>query len=72
MAAWPLPYHGPQGCIRRGGRGVWQGSPSCQGPPVVPKAGRSLLSLNPLGTKGAEAKFWLSASNIGRGGGGGV
>ena len=25
----------------------------------------------PLGAEGTEAKFWLSASNIGRGGGGG-
>ena len=30
-----------------------------------------MLSLNPLGAKGTEAKFWRSASNIGRGGGGG-
>ena len=36
-----------------------------------PKAGRKFLNLNSLGTEGAEAKFWLSASNIGRGGGGG-
>ena len=36
-----------------------------------PKAGRKLFSLNPVGTEGAEAKFWLSASNIGTGGGGG-
>ena len=34
-----------------------------------PKVGRKYFSLNPLGTNGAEAKFWLSASNIGRGGG---
>ena len=27
------------------------------------------LTLTPLGTEGAEAKIWLSASNIGRGGG---
>ena len=32
----------------------------------------NFLSLNPLGAKGAEAKFWLSASNIEKGGGGGV
>ena len=36
----------------------------------MPKAGRKFLTLNLLGTEGAEAKFWLSASNIGRGGGG--
>ena len=35
-----------------------------------PKAGQKNLGLNPLGTEGTEAKFWLSASNIGRGGGG--
>ena len=35
------------------------------------RAGQKLLSLNPLGAKGAEANFWLSASNIGKGGGGG-
>ena len=60
-----------KGCIRRGGGGGGLGPP----PPWVPlwsppKAGRKLLSVNPLGTEGAEAKFWLSASNIGRGGGG--
>ena len=43
-------------------------------PPRVPlwspsEAGQKFLSLNPLGT---EAKFRLPASNIGRGGGGGV
>ena len=31
-----------------------------------------MLTLNPLGTEGAEAKFWLPASNIGRVGGGGL
>ena len=30
---------GGQGCIRRGGRGVWLGPPSSQGPPVVPAEG---------------------------------
>ena len=67
------------GCIRRGGggggvlkvggRGFWLGLPSSQGPPMVPAEGGPRLT--PLGAKGAEAKFWLSASNIGRGGGGG-
>ena len=66
-----------QGCIRRGGREglkggreVWLGPPSSQGPPMVPDVGQKNLSLNPLGTEGAKAKFWLSASNIGREGGG--
>ena len=36
-----------------------------------PKAGHTFLGLNPLGIKGAQAKFWLSASNIGKGRGGG-
>ena len=35
-------------------------------PPVVPAEGGPNLSVNPLGTEGAEAKLWLSASNIGR------
>ena len=63
---------GGQGCIRRGGEGVGRDPP----PPRVPiwspsKADQTFLILNPLGTEGAEAKFWLSASNIGTGGGGG-
>ena len=49
-----------------------------QGISPSPEAEKALVSncstnsrnLNPLGTEGAEAKFWLSASNIGRGGGG--
>ena len=58
-----------QGYIRKGG-GVGWDTP----PPWVPlwsplKAGRESLSLNSLDAKGAEAKFWVSASNIGRGGG---
>ena len=52
------------------GKGGLAGTPP---PPRVPlwsppKAGQNFLVLNPLD---AEAKFWLSASNIGRGGGGG-
>ena len=49
------------------------GDPLLSGYPLwsTPKAGHESLRLNPLGAKGAEAKFWLSASNIGRGGGGG-
>ena len=61
-----------QGCIRRGGgggEGGLAGTPSSQGHPVVLAEGRPRRSLNPLGTEGAEAKFWLSASNIGRAGG---
>ena len=38
---------------------------------VPAKGGPKSFSVNPLGTEGAEAKFGLSASNIGRGGGGG-
>ena len=34
-----------------------------------PKVGKKISNLNPLG---AEAEFWLSTSNIGRGGGGGT
>ena len=60
-----------QGCVRKGG-GVGWDTPH---PWVLvwspPKAGRKFLSLNPLGAEGAEAKFWLSASNIGREGRGG-
>ena len=36
-----------------------------------PKAGRKFGTLNPVGAEGTEAKFWLLASNIGRGEGGG-
>ena len=62
----------PEGVrVEGGGRGVWLGPP-----PRVPlwsplRARQRIPSVNPLGTKGAEAKFWLSASDIGRGGGGG-
>ena len=59
----------------KGGRGGLKGGGLAGTPPPPwiplwspPKAGRRLLSFNPLGT---EAKFWPSASNIGRGGGGG-
>ena len=45
--------------------------PSSQGPPVVRTRAEQFRSLNPLGTEGAEAKIWLSASNIGTEGGGG-
>ena len=49
---------------RGGGRGVWLG------PPMIPaEGGPKCLNLNPLGNEGTEAKFWLSASHIGRGGG---
>ena len=54
----------------------WGGEGGLAGPPhpprvplwSPPKAGRTFSMLNPLGTEGAEAKFWQSASNIGRGG----
>ena len=57
--------------VSEGGEGVGWDPP----PPWVPlwsppTAGQNVLSSNPLGTEGAEAKFWLSAANIGRGGGG--
>ena len=60
---------------KEGGGGVEGGGGAGFGwdppPPWVPlwsppKAGRKILSFNPLGTKG---NLWLSASNIGRGGG---
>ena len=52
-----------------GGRGGGLGHPSSQGPCMVPaEGGPKFLSLNPLCTEGAEAKWWPSASNIGRGG----
>ena len=38
---------------------------------VPTEGGPKFVTLNPLGTEGAEAKFWLSASNTGRGEGGG-
>ena len=70
-----------QGSIRRGGglkeggggRGVWLAPPPRVPLSSAPKAGRKFSNLNPLGAKGAEAKFWLSAPNVGggRGGGGG-
>ena len=54
------------------GRGIGWDTPSSLGPLwSPPEAGRKFSSLNLLDAKGAEAKFWLSASNIGRGGGGG-
>ena len=54
-----------------GGGGGWDTPPPWVPLWSLPKAGRKVLSFNPLGTKGAEAKIWLSASNIRRGGGGG-
>ena len=67
----------PQGCIRRGARGGLKGEGGGgvgwdPPPPRVPlwslsNAGQIFLCLDPLGAEGAEAKFWLSASNIQRG-----
>ena len=58
-----------RGGLKGEGRGVWLGHPSSLGlPRSPPKAPRKFVSLS---TEGAEAKFWLSASNIGRGEGGG-
>ena len=64
---------GPTRNVLEGGGGGFGWDPP---PPRVPlrsppKAGQKLCSLNPLRTEGAEAKFWLSASNVGRGGRGG-
>ena len=60
------------GMYSKGGGGGLAGTTSSQGPPMVPTKGDHggplRLFLNPLG---AEAKNWLSASNIGRGRGGG-
>ena len=47
---------GGRGGLKRRGGGGLAGSPY-----------GTFLILNPLGTEGAEAKFWLSASNIGMG-----
>ena len=54
------------------GRGVWLGPPSSLGPPMVPAEGRPEIFKLKSSWEGAEAKFWLSASNIGRGGWGEV
>ena len=61
------------GASEGGGGGVGWELP----PPRVPlwsppKVGKNVLSLNPVGTEGAKAKIWLSASNIGLAEGGGV
>ena len=61
----------PRDVLERGG-GVEGGFGWDNPPPWVPlwsppKAGRNFFSLNPLGTEGTEAKFWLSASNIWKG-----
>ena len=72
---WTKAASPTQGCIRRGGGGRSEGGegsslgPPCSyGPPMAcAEGGPKLFKLIPLG---AEANFWLSASNIGRGGGG--
>ena len=60
---------GSEGKGGRGGGGGWDPPPPWVPLWSLPRAGRKLLSVNPLGTEGAEANFWPSASNIGRGGG---
>ena len=64
--------HGIPWDVLEGGGGGLTGTPLLPGSPYGPRRRRAenFLSVNPLGTKGAEAKFWLPASNIGRGGGG--
>ena len=64
------PLDQPFRSVRLGeeGGGGLAGTPP---PPWVPlcsppKAGQRFSGLIPLGTEGAEAKFWLSTSNIGR------
>ena len=59
FAGAAMPPTPPEMYWRGGGGGFGWDPPSSQGPPVVD-------------AEGAEAKFWLSASNIGRGGGGGL
>ena len=57
--------------VLEGGEGAGEGvgwDPSPLWPP--PKAGQTFSSFNPLEAEGTKAKFWLSASNIGRAGGG--
>ena len=55
---------------RQGGGGSSGGTPLLPGSGYGPRqrAGTNFFGLNPLGTEGAKANFWLSASNIGRGG----
>ena len=80
----PSEHHSPKrkktrtDTVTRGGGsegegGGLAGTPFLLGSPYGPrqKAGRQFIILNPLGAEGANVQFWLSASNIGRGGGGG-
>ena len=65
-----------QGCIRRGGSGGGGGLAGTPPPPRVPlwsplEAGQKFLTLNSSWHRRAEAKFWLSASTVGREGEGG-
>ena len=60
------------GDLKGGGGGFGWDPPPPRAPLwSPPKAGRKFVDLNPVGAEGTEAKFWLSASNIGRGEGGG-
>ena len=60
---------GGRDVLERGGLVGWDPPPPRVPLWSPPKAGQTFLSVNPLGIEGAEAKIWLSASNIGRGGG---
>ena len=78
LATAPKHHKTHQNGVQRRCEGRQHVSHACLSPsfPVVPhthtaKASEKSLSVNPLGSEGAEAKSWLSASNIGRGGGGG-
>ena len=60
------------GGLKCGGRGVWLGPPSSEGPPVVPAKGENFKASILLAPKAApKQNFGFSAPNIGRGGVGG-
>ena len=66
---------GGRGCSRRGGLkgggGGWLGPASSLGPPMVPaEGGLKTLKLKSSWHRRRRSTIWLSASNIGRGGGG--
>ena len=64
----PPPRDVSEGGGEGGGGGVGWDPPPPRVPLWSPPKGSCLY---PLGAEGAQAKFWLSASNIGKGGGGG-